>query len=48
MVFELEHPTAGKVPQVANPVKFSQTPIEYNSAPPVLGQHTKVVLGKQD
>ena len=39
MQFELEHPTAGKVPQVANPVKFSKTPIEYQSAPPTLGQH---------
>ncbi|QBY04562.1 CoA transferase [Thalassotalea sp. HSM 43] len=37
MLFELEHPTAGKVPQVANPVKFSATPIEYHSLAPTLG-----------
>lgn len=39
MVMDLPHPSAGKVPQVANPVKFSATPIEYQDAPPVLGQH---------
>lgn len=47
MQFDLSHPTAGKVPQVANPVKFSETPIEYNSAPPTLGQHTQEILGKR-
>ncbi len=44
MQIELEHPQAGTVPGVANPVKFSETPIEYRSAPPVLGQHTDEVL----
>lgn len=44
MQIELDHPVAGKVPAVANPVKFSETPIEYNSAPPILGQHTDKVL----
>jgi crotonobetainyl-CoA:carnitine CoA-transferase CaiB-like acyl-CoA transferase len=37
--FSLTHPEAGEVPQVANPVKFSRTPIEYKQAPPLLGQH---------
>jgi crotonobetainyl-CoA:carnitine CoA-transferase CaiB-like acyl-CoA transferase len=44
MLFELEHPLAGQVPMVANPVKFSQTPIEYHKAPPVLGADTEAVL----
>ncbi|GGK57252.1 CaiB/BaiF CoA transferase family protein [Amphritea balenae] len=44
MQVELDHPVAGKVPAVANPVKFSETPIEYHSAPPILGQHTDKVL----
>jgi len=44
MQFDMPHPTAGTVPQVANPVKFSATPIEYGSAPPTLGQHTEEVL----
>jgi crotonobetainyl-CoA:carnitine CoA-transferase CaiB-like acyl-CoA transferase len=35
---------AGTVPQVANPVKFSATPVTYRRAPPVLGEHTEEVL----
>ncbi|MCP4335315.1 MAG: CoA transferase [Gammaproteobacteria bacterium] len=41
---ELEHPVAGKVASVANPIRLSQTPIEYDQAPPLLGQHTDAVL----
>lgn len=44
MQIDLPHPKGGTVPSVANPVKFSETPIEYNSAPPLLGQHTNDVL----
>ncbi|GGD60133.1 CaiB/BaiF CoA transferase family protein [Lacimicrobium alkaliphilum] len=44
MQFDLPHPIAGKVPMVANPVKFSRTKVEYNQAPPTLGQHTDEVL----
>ncbi|WP_432474475.1 CaiB/BaiF CoA transferase family protein [Amphritea sp. HPY] len=44
MQVELDHPVAGKVPGVACPVKFSETPITYSSAPPTLGQHTDQVL----
>lgn len=44
MQVELEHPKAGKVAGVGNPVKFSETPVEYRSAPPMLGQHTEQVL----
>jgi formyl-CoA transferase len=43
--FELPHPRAGTVPQVANPIRYSRTGIEYRSAPPTLGQHTDEVLG---
>jgi crotonobetainyl-CoA:carnitine CoA-transferase CaiB-like acyl-CoA transferase len=48
---ELEHAVAGMLPMVASPMRFSGTPIEYRSAPPVLGQHTEEVLraiGKSD
>jgi crotonobetainyl-CoA:carnitine CoA-transferase CaiB-like acyl-CoA transferase len=34
----------GMVPLVANPVKFSATPIRYEAAPPRLGQHTREML----
>jgi formyl-CoA transferase len=38
------HPAAGQVRMVANPIKFSATPITHEVAPPVLGQHTAEVL----
>lgn len=44
MSFTMTHPEMGEIPQVANPVKFSKTPIEYINAPPTLGEHTKEVL----
>ncbi|MBN0987607.1 CaiB/BaiF CoA transferase family protein [Amphritea pacifica] len=44
MQVDLPHPACGSVPGVASPVKFSHTPIEYNAAPPILGQHTDEVL----
>jgi crotonobetainyl-CoA:carnitine CoA-transferase CaiB-like acyl-CoA transferase len=44
IVRSLDHALAGEVPTVANPVRFSDTPVEYKLAPPVLGQHTAEVL----
>jgi len=44
MKIELEHPSAGKVPLVASPMRFSQTPIQHEMPPPTLGQHTDEVL----
>jgi len=41
---ELDHATAGKLPMVASPMRFSGTPIEYHRGPPVLGEHTAEVL----
>jgi crotonobetainyl-CoA:carnitine CoA-transferase CaiB-like acyl-CoA transferase len=41
---ELEHPTAGKVPLVASPMRFSATPLEHKAPPPTLGQHTDEIL----
>ncbi|WP_177344710.1 CoA transferase, partial [Pseudomonas sp. HMSC75E02] len=41
---DLPHPLAGSVPQVASPIRLSQTPVEYRNAPPTLGQHTEQIL----
>ena len=41
---DIPHPLAGTVPQVASPMRFSETPIEYYAAPPTLGQHNDYVL----
>jgi crotonobetainyl-CoA:carnitine CoA-transferase CaiB-like acyl-CoA transferase len=47
MRVDLPHPRAGTVPLVANPVKFGVTPVEYAQAPPLLGEHTRAVLGDE-
>jgi crotonobetainyl-CoA:carnitine CoA-transferase CaiB-like acyl-CoA transferase len=39
------HPAAGEVRMVANPMKFSATPIAHDTPPPTLGQHTDEILG---
>ena len=44
MLLELDHPVAGKVPSVANPIRLSETAVTYDKAPPLLGQHTGQVL----
>lgn len=41
---DLPHPAVGSVPSVANPIKYSATPISYRSAPPMLGADTDEVL----
>jgi crotonobetainyl-CoA:carnitine CoA-transferase CaiB-like acyl-CoA transferase len=45
MQISMEHPAAGAVPMIANPIRFREEPIEYKRPPPVLGQHTQEVLG---
>jgi crotonobetainyl-CoA:carnitine CoA-transferase CaiB-like acyl-CoA transferase len=46
MTVELPHPAAGwkPTPLIANPIKFSKTPVSYDRAPPTLGQHTDEIL----
>ena len=44
MVIEQQHPVAGKVRTVRNPALFSESPLEYEQGPPVLGEHTDDVL----
>ena len=44
MRIDLPHPSAGSVPLVASPMRFSATPVEYKLPPPTLGQHTDEVL----
>jgi crotonobetainyl-CoA:carnitine CoA-transferase CaiB-like acyl-CoA transferase len=44
---ELPHPFCQKLPTVANPVRFSATPVSYRHAPPMLGADTRSVLTEQ-
>jgi len=46
LAVELPHALAGIVPQVASPIRLSETPVEYRRAPPLLGEHTAEVLGR--
>ena len=41
---DLPHPATGSVPSVANPIRYSVTPIAYRSAPPMLGADTDEIL----
>lgn len=44
MQVTLNHPTVGAVPQVGNPIKLSATPVRYDRAPPLVGEHSQEVL----
>jgi crotonobetainyl-CoA:carnitine CoA-transferase CaiB-like acyl-CoA transferase len=44
MRIEMPHPLSGKVPLVANPIRMSETPVQYRQSPPTLGAHTDEVL----
>ena len=46
MKIEVEHPLAGAIPLVANPIKYSRTPIRYDAPPPLLGEHTDEILSR--
>jgi len=43
---DLPHAAGGTAPQVANPIRFSVTPVDYRRAPPPLGADTDAVLGE--
>ena len=49
---KLAHPVAGTLDSVASPMRFSGTPLAFERAPPLLGQHTDEILrgllGKTD
>ncbi|AFT69620.1 Formyl-CoA transferase [Alloalcanivorax dieselolei B5] len=46
MQLEMSHPSLGTVPQVASPLRLSASPVEYRTAPPLLGEHTDEVLAE--
>ncbi len=43
---DIAHPLAGSVPQVINPIRFTQAPLSFDRAPPLLGQHTNEILSE--
>lgn len=42
---ETPHPQSGSLPGIASPMRFSETRVEYKLPPPLLGEHTREVLG---
>ncbi|MDI2589063.1 CoA transferase [Psychrobacillus sp. NEAU-3TGS] len=44
MILEYEHPVAGAMKTLGFPAKFSETPGQFKSPAPLLGQHNKEVL----
>ncbi len=44
LIVQLEHPSLGEVRSIANPVRFSDTPVSYRLPPPLLGEHTAEIL----
>ena len=45
MVVEVDHPRAGLTKAIGMPVKFSDTPCAVTRPSPLLGQHTREILG---
>ncbi|MCE9501759.1 MAG: CoA transferase [Leptospira sp.] len=43
MIFDLDHPLFGKIPQFASPFRFSDTPCSYDLNPPEHGEHNKEI-----
>lgn len=41
---EMTHTSGAAMTLIANPVRLSETPVEYRSAPPALGEHTDDIL----
>ncbi len=39
-----EHSSAGRIPQVRSPMRFSRTPVVAPEAAPLLGEHTEAIL----
>jgi crotonobetainyl-CoA:carnitine CoA-transferase CaiB-like acyl-CoA transferase len=44
MLRDIAHPLAGTVPQVVSPMRFTEAPLSFERAPPLLGEHTAEIL----
>ena len=44
MLRHVPHPLGGQTPQIASPIRFSETPLPEREAPPSLGQHSASIL----
>jgi crotonobetainyl-CoA:carnitine CoA-transferase CaiB-like acyl-CoA transferase len=46
MLQHVPHPSGVDAPQIASPMRFASAPLETQSAPPLLGQHSDEVLSE--
>ena len=46
MLVSIDHPLNPDFKMIASPIKLSATPIDYQKAPPLLGEHTAKVLSE--
>jgi crotonobetainyl-CoA:carnitine CoA-transferase CaiB-like acyl-CoA transferase len=44
MLRQLPHPLAGEIPQVVSPMRFRHNALEFERAPPLLGEHSAEIL----
>jgi formyl-CoA transferase len=44
LIVQLEHPALGTARSIANPIRFSNTPVSYRLPPLLLGEHTSAIL----
>ena len=44
LIVEIEHPSLGVARSIANPIRYSGTPVSYRLPPPLLGEHTAEIL----
>jgi crotonobetainyl-CoA:carnitine CoA-transferase CaiB-like acyl-CoA transferase len=44
LIVQIEHPALREVRSIANPVRFSDMPVNYRLPPPMLGEHTEEIL----
>lgn len=44
LIVQIEHPSLKMAKSIANPIKFSDTPVSYRLPPPLLGEHTDEIL----
>jgi len=47
MVQEVKHKTLGVIKQLGPVAKYSETPATIYSAPPILGEHTELILQEE-
>ena len=46
MLRYVPHPSGVDVPQVASPMRFAESPLQTQRAPPLLGQHSDDILSE--